>query len=493
MKQAPQTAALLDDDDGIVKDVMAAGKEAGVEIYLVGGVIRNLMLGKPLPPDYDFAIQGSVEPLAKAVAVRVSGTAFILDKDAPSYRVVFKKGSRSFFLDFSPIKAQSADIVDDLIGRDFTVNAMAVDLRALIDRRECQVIDPCAGMEDAKAGLLAATSAGVFKADPLRMLRAVRLAQQYGLMITEETTRLIKADAGLLADVSVERIREEMIAIFACKGTSASIMTIYGMGLMAAIIPQIRDWRTGSGYDILAHTLKALDEADSLLENINKESFGPYHKRIERHFARAAGGVKRMAFFKLAVFLHDIGKPATMTREDGRLRFYGHDHEGSTMVMEALGRLRFSRRACADISKLVRCHHRVFALADLHKPSGRAKAHLLRSVGGDLGVDLLCLALADARATRGSEDLDLLAAVRDMLRFYYDTYTKKTPQPVMTGAEVMKAFCVTQGPLVGEILNKIAEGVESGSVRTKKDAVVMVKKWLKAGSLKPPATQNDAM
>lgn len=484
LKPFAQAAALVDADDGIVRLVMAAADESCVDVYLVGGVIRNLLLGRPLPSDYDFVVSGSVEAFASAVANRANGTAFILDTQAPSYRVVFKKTSRSFSVDFSPIKSLSGDIVEDLIGRDFTLNAMAVNLRSLIHKHLCEVIDPCGGVEDAKAGTLKAVSAEVFKVDPLRMLRAVRLSQQYGLVIDETTIRLIKTDAGLLAGVSVERIRDELIAIFDCKGTSASIKAIYDMGLMGAIIPQVKDWKASSRYDILAHTLMALDEADLLMANINEDTFGPYCKRVERHFSRAVGGVKRAAFFKLAAFLHDIGKPSTMTYDDGRLRFFGHDHEGSVLAMEALGRLRFSRRAYADISMLVRCHHRVFALADLINPSNRAKAHLLRSVGGNISVDLLCLALVDARATRGAEDTELLGVVRDMLRFYFDTYIKKMPQPIMTGAQVMKAFNLPEGPLVGEILKKIAEGVESGTVRTKKDAVAFVRKWLKTGSIR---------
>ena len=479
---AAQAAALVDDVGGVVK-VVAAAEDAGANVYLVGGAVRNLLLGRPLPSDYDFVTSGSVELLAKAVAVCTSGTAFILDKAAPSYRVTFKAGAQSFFLDISPIKGRSAGIAEDLMGRDFTVNAMAVDVRALIKKSECRVIDPCAGAADAQAGILRPVSLDVFKSDPLRMLRAIRLAQQYGLKITEEIIGLIKEDAGLLAPVSAERIRDELVAIFACKRTSASIRLMFETGLMSHIVAPMKGWDVDTGYDILAHTLKTVDEAETLLDNIDEERFGKYYRRIERHFSRAGGGVKRAVFFKLAAFLHDIGKPSTMTSEDGRLRFYGHDHKGSMMALDALGRLRFSRRVCGDISKLVKCHHRVFALADLHKPTPRAKAHLFRSVGGDTGVDLLCLALADARATRGSEDLELLRVVQDMLRFYYDIYIKKSPQPVMTGSEVMKAFALAQGPLIGEILKKIAKGVETGAVRTKKDAADMVKKLLKDGSL----------
>lgn len=479
LKPAPDAAFIL--DDAVVKAVMAVCGRAGLKVYLVGGVVRNLMLGRRSQPDYDFVVLGGVGRLAAALARRVEGSAFMLDKDAPSYRVVFKKGARSFTVDLSPVKARGgdADIIADLRARDFTIDAMAVDLSVLAGAQEASVIDPCNGMEDAKAGVVRAISGEVFKDDPLRMLRAVRLASEYRLTITDDTVRFIKEDAGLLAEVSVERIRGELISIFACKGTSASVRALYDMGLIGAVIPQMSDWDAAPVYDILGHTLKVLDAAELLLDNIDEETFGPYHLRLKRHFARSAGGVKRSVWFKLAVLLHDIGKPKTMTAEGGRLRFYGHDHEGAAMAAGSLRRLKFSRKACAAISTLVNCHHRVFGLADLARPSARAKAHLLRSVGADLGLDLLCLALADAHATRGAQDPELSAVVREMLRFYYETYLKKPPRPVMSGSEVMKTFGRAEGPAVGEILAKIAEGVESGAVRTKREAAAFVKRWLK--------------
>lgn len=463
--------------DPVLETVGEIARATRVSVYLVGGVVRNLILGSPAPPDYDFALSGGVASIAAKAAGRLNGTAFILDKDAPSHRVVFKGDGRTLNLDFSPIKG--AGITDDLMARDFTVDAMAVDLRVLFERGDGVILDPCNGMKDAKEGVLRVTSPEVFKADPLRLLRAIRLSQQYGLRITPEAIRLMKAGAGMLRNVSPERIRDELVAVFSCKGTSASIRAMYRTRLMESIIPEMGGWVKRTDYDILGHTLAALDEAEALLDGITAQIFGLHHSRIRRHFATSAGRINRAAFFKLAAFFHDIGKPSAMVRDSAGLRFWGHDSTGGLMVMDILKRLKFSRRSSGEISKLVKNHHRVFALADLHNPSGRAKSHLLRCVGVDLGIDLLCLALIDARATRGSEDPGLLAVVRDMTAFYYDVYTKKRPGPVLTGTEIMKTFRIPEGRLVGEITSKIAEGVETGAVRTKKEAALYVRQWLK--------------
>ena len=129
-------------------------------------------------------------------------------------------------------------------------------------------------------------------------------------------------------------------------------------------------------------------------------------------------------------------------------------------------------------------HHRVFAAAKLRVRSDKAKAHLLRAVEGVDGrtrgaaVDLALLSLADARATRGGEDRALLKFVNELLHFYYECFLKKHPKPLMNGREIMKTFKILEGPLVGEIINKISEGVETGAVKDKKGAAGYIRKWL---------------
>ncbi|MBI5562601.1 MAG: HD domain-containing protein [Deltaproteobacteria bacterium] len=465
-------------DDAVVEGVGALAKGLGMEVWLVGGVVRNIALGMERPPDYDFAVSGDPNAIAIASARRLGGSCFVLDKDAPSYRVAFKKGGAAsgVSLDFSPLKGKG--VLDDLKARDFTVDAMAVDVSALFAGEDAGVLDPCGGVEDAKARVLRAASPGVFDEDPLRMLRAVRLSRQYGLEITADTSSLIRAKAGLIGRSSVERVRDELLAIFSNEGASVGIRMLYETGLMRVIIPEMGDWDAPTGYDVLSHTLKTLDEAEALLDAVTEASFGGYHLQIKRRMDASAGAVSGKAFFKLAAFFHDVGKPSVMTSEDGRLRFRGHDHVGSLMTKEILRRLRFSRTTAGDVAKLVGNHHRVFGLVDLARPTARAKAHLLRSAGPGLGIDLLLLALADARATRGGEDEALLNAVRGMIAFHYEVYTRKRPKPVLTGTEIMKTFRIPEGPLVGEAMAWIAEGVESGAVKTKKDAVAFVRERL---------------
>lgn len=460
-------------EDLIIKEVYSAG---GPQVYLVGGVLRNLALSVPAVPDYDFVVKGDPRELSEKMAARLSGASFILDKETSAYRVVAGGTENGYTLDLSPMKGQ--EIVFDLLKRDFTVNAMAVDLSALFGKGEPFLIDPCNGVADAEARLLRTVSDGVFADDPLRMLRALRLSRQYGLTVSDDTRTLVKENAGLISGVSAERTREELVLLFLCRGAAGGISSLYATGLAGVIFPEIVNWADVDGYDLLTHSLKTLEEAERLLDGISGQSFPAVWERLKELFNGSTGSVPNRAFFKLVAFFHDFGKPYAISREGGRLRFIGHDSKGAEAVKEVFTRLKFSGKAAREAASLVKNHHRAFMLASLENPTDRTRAHFFRAAGGEPGILLLCLALADARATRGGEDPELYKLCLEMMRFYYDVYLRKKPRPLLSGAEIMEIFKVEEGPIVGGIIQEMNRGVESGAVKTRKDAVRHIKKWL---------------
>lgn len=435
--------------------------------WLVGGVVRNLVLSEPSAPDYDFAIEGDVKGAAKRIAERLNGSCFLLDEETSTWRVAVKKKAVTITLDFALVKG---DILRDLSLRDFTVNAMAVGLREIFEG-EASVIDPTGGLLDAQARVLRMTSPEVFVSDPLRILRAFRLSLQYGLEIEKETRRSLTQNTLLLKDVSAERIRDELILIFSGKGTAKTLRALYDSSVIASVFPEFRGWADIGGYDLLLHALKTLEEAESLVNNITDDTFPGVAKGLKAHLGRQTAHIERRVVFKLAAFLHDAGKGLVISREEGRLRFIGHDFEGAKAVSEALKRLKFSNRTAGTIERLVKNHHRVFGIAQLTERSFRVKAHLFRASGDADGVELVCLALADARATRGGEDAGLYRIALDLLEFYFRVYSKKRPKPLLDGKDVMRIFKVKEGPGVGEILAFVNDGVERGLVMDKKEAV----------------------
>ncbi len=384
---------------------------------------------------------------------------------------------------------------------------MSIGVAELFTGDAPRLLDPCNGLDDAARLRLRMASKKAFVEDPLRCLRAVRIAQQYGLKITPDTAAALKKASLLLIGVAPERIREELTAIFRCAGTSRAVSAFYDLGIIEAILPEARSWpRAGGlnpfkGYDLLTHSLATLDEAEALIDEATGMAepsqragnlFPGLAEILSRHFDCPAGSLDRKVFFKMAAFFHDAGKPLTVARTSGRLCFTGHDHEGAVLINGIFKRLRFSGRVAAGMANLVKNHHRGFALAKLKKRSDRAEAHLLRVVEGVDGVwkgaavDLLLLSVADVRATRKGvepsqrEDRRFLKFVNEMLRFYYEHFLRKRSVPLMSGREIMRTFKIPEGHLVGEIIKKISEGIETGAVKDKKEAAVYIRKWLKS-------------
>ncbi|MBI5238395.1 MAG: hypothetical protein HY887_08250 [Deltaproteobacteria bacterium] len=510
--------------DPVIKEVHSSTLRLGLPaVYLVGGAVRNLALSLPLPHDYDFAAlsdkKHKLKALAAAVSAAFNGSFFLLDKDAPSYRIAFKLKDAPCTIDLSPVKGR--DILEDLNGRDFTVNASAIDIKALFTGRPA-VIDPEGGLKHAKKKLLKAVCVRAFDEDPLRCLRAVRLMHQYGFRLTERTRAAIRKKARLMESTSRERVRDELVLIFSGSGTVAALKAMFDLDMMNSVMPEASLWGDASGgYDLLAHALKTVQEAEAVLEGICRGEFAPYTERLVARFAAKSGAMPKDAAFKLGAFLHDAGKPLTLrllppphTRggrpagtglilspegrgrgciqsnslsplgrgkgegHSGALRFWGHDVMGARISREMLLRLRFSRRLALEVSNLVKNHHRLFGLAKLKNPGPRAKAHLFRAVGKDAGLDMLFLSLADARATRGGEDRALYRLIKDMLAFYFETYSRKKEKPLMNGGEIMETFKVPEGRLVGEIMREISEGIEEGRIKNRRQAVAVIKKWL---------------
>ncbi|MBI5887338.1 MAG: HD domain-containing protein [Deltaproteobacteria bacterium] len=492
-----QEALKLLRSDPVLKEARGAVKRQG--LYLVGGVLRNLALGRPLPPDYDFVYDGRTALLAGKFASRLGGSAFILDKETLSYRVAARVNGAPCTIDISSVK--DGGISCDLKSRDFTVDALAVGVAELFTEDAPRLFDPCGGLDDAACLRLRMNSRKAFLEDPLRCLRAVRIARQYGLKITPDTAAAVKKASPLLTGVAPERVREELTAIFRCVGASRAVSALYYLGVIKAILPEALHWRDAGGveppqgYDLLAHSLKTLDEGEAVIDEAMDtagKAFPGLAENLSRHFLCPAGSLDRKVFFKMAAFFHDAGKPLTVKlnplrgRTSGKLSFKGHDREGAVLINGIFRRLRFSGRVAAEIANLVKNHHRIFALAKLKKRSDRAKAHLLRAADGVDGiwkgaaVDLLLLSVADVRATRGGEDRRFLKFVNEMLRFYYEHFLKKRAAPLMNGREIMRVFKIPEGPLVGEIIKKISEGIEAGVVKDKKEAKAYVRKRLKA-------------
>ena len=469
-------------NDPVIRAVFDAVSSAGVKAYLVGGALRNLVLSRPLGFDYDIALDRKVMDMANLLGTRLKGSPFLLDKVHGSYRITVKQESGIFNIDLSPYNAK--DILEDLNNRDFTINAMAVDINALFRNRDVDLIDIFSGQTDAENKIIREIKPEIFDDDPLRLLRAVRLSAQYGLIIDKETERRIKTKAELLTASSWERIRDEFFFILECPQSVNYLKGLYELSLLHEIIPEIRGWNDLAGYNLAYHAFKTLEQGEGLVNNL--KAFVPeFAGSIDNSFQMLIGNVSKKGLFKLALFIHDAGKPATIKQEGERMRFIGHEVEGEGAGKRIGRRLKLSRAAVAFIARLIRNHHRVFNLASLEILTDRSKAHLFRAMGGRAagdsdGLFLLLLSLADARATRGGDDPEFVSFVKSLIDFYYKIYAVKRPRPILNGNEVMEIFGVPEGAVVGRLLRKLAEAEGGGIIKNKRDAVKFIKNLMEA-------------
>ncbi|OGP31730.1 MAG: hypothetical protein A2073_05290 [Deltaproteobacteria bacterium GWC2_42_11] len=463
-------------EDPVIYNLYPCLAGFGIDAYLVGGVVRNIICNIPVGYDYDFALTGKIRDAAERIAFTMHGSPFPLDKAAGSYRIVIKGGAyNSINIDLSLVSGRG--ITEDVLTRDFTINAVAVDIKELFEKDNVSLIDPLNGARDARERHIIPVKDDIFDADPIRMLRAVRLAAQHSFNIDSRTEKLIKEKSYLLKTTSWERIRDDFFAILDCCNAAYNLKRLYELGLLKEIFPEIKDWEKLKGYDLLSHVIKAVAEGENLIYGL--KGFIPvYEELVLQHFkSPASGNISRSAFFRFVLFLHDAGKAFTMKSDDKCLRFTGHDAEGEAIAKKIARRLKLSRRLLVSLGKIVRNHHRVFNIASLEKVSLRSKAHFFRVMDID-GLDLLFLSIADARATRGSEDHELEELVKELIPFYFDTYRVRKMPPILKGDEIMKIFQIPEGIIVGRILKKVQEAEGMGIVNDKEEAVEFIRGWL---------------
>jgi putative nucleotidyltransferase with HDIG domain len=465
----------------------------GTPAYLVGGTVRDELLdaqgvgvtGPSRPYDLDFAVPGDGLRVARRIADALGGAYYPLDPERGVGRAVLAD-DRGQTRDVDVSRFQGPDLMADLAGRDFTVNAMARD----VTQDASRLIDPHAGRADLQARQLRAVSDSSIRGDPVRGLRAVRLGAQLGFEIEPHTRRLIQDAAPDLAGVSAERVRDELAKTLSLPSAADSLRQLDALNLLAEIIPEVTALKglaqTGRHrWDAYEHTLRAVADLETLLplDGAPLHPDVPYPDQVADHLAVVlTGGHSRRLLLTLAVLLHDVGKRDTATIDDeGRVRFISHERVGATMAADILRRTRFSTDAQRLVETIVRHHLRPLGLTWGGVPSKRAIHRFFRDTG-DAGVEVALLSLADNRATVGYQDADgssvgadeyrpLLETVTFLLDAYFNRQkTVVAPPPLLTGRDLIDRFGLEEGPAIGRLLTALREAQATGEVTNREHA-----------------------
>lgn len=436
-----------------IEDLCALWEETGHRLYLVGGCVRDRLLGKPTadydlatdtPPELTMRILREAGWRAYPLGVEFGTVATTMDTPAGPEEVQittfrcgesYRKGSRH------PEVVFGGTIEEDLVRRDFTINAMAMDCRG-------NLIDTVGGRQDLEKGLIRTPldPEETFAEDPLRMLRAFRFACSLGFEIEERTFRAVSMRKSMILGISRERWKMEMDRLLADPdpgSTAAALQLMRKSGLLTEMIPEFAEVFRQDGLsqgpahngDIWQHTMEAVSNA-----------------------------VSDSPCVRWALLLHDMGKPGCRTvGDDGRVHFYGHEARGAEISLAVAERFRFSKRERQCLAFLVENHMRPVhyteewsdrAVRKLARDAGEHLRELLDLAGSDIAAH------AEPFASEGKERLDELRKRLDLLA--PDLGRRVLPREL--GAILMNRLGpdISRAPLVGVALSNLEELVRQG-------------------------------
>ncbi len=445
--------------------------------WVVGGAVRDAALGQEVA-DLDLAVAGDPGPAARAVARELGEHAFELSAEFGTWRVAGPGGTGQ--VDVTALRGPSIEA--DLAERDFTVGAVAVPVTG------GQPIDPHGGLSDLERRVLRAVGERSFRADPLRLMRAARLASELGLEIEPGTVGLARAAAGRAAEPAGERQLAELRRLVGGPDPLRGLTLLDELGVTAVVLPELEALRgVGQGpnhhLDVHGHTLAVLEhtlEIERDLERFAGERAGEVAELLAEPLADEVG---RGTALRFGALFHDIAKPATRSEQGGFVGFRGHDRLGAGTVGEICGRLRASRRLTGHLQALTLHHLRLgFLIPETPLPPRRVHDYLRATE--PVGVDVTLLTVADRLSARGAGPLARpemvqahLALAREMVAAALDWRRQGPPPPLLRGDELAEALGIEAGPRLGEALRELEAAQYAGEVSDRSGALEHARNW----------------
>jgi tRNA nucleotidyltransferase/poly(A) polymerase len=493
----------------LVQNVRAA--LADQEIYLIGGAIRDALLGR-ISHDLDFAVPKNAIQLARRIANMLNADFYILDEAFDTARVIVSTpvpaedaGVTRDVLDFSSFRGPTLEA--DLQGRDFTINAIAYDLGPGV------ILDPLNGASDLRAKIIRACSPGALEADAIRVLRAVRLAAAFEFKIETGTRKAMKLAAIRLPEISPERQRDELFKILEGRQPGACLRAMEVLGVFPYFLPELSQLKgieqsAPHVSDVWEHTLSVMQRLEGILAALAPDyaaektndmftglltvRLGRYREQFAQHFAKqlnADRSLRALLFF--ATLYHDVSKPATKTvDETGRIRFLRHDELGAQAAADRARAFNLSNDEISRMEMIVanhmRFHFHVSHMEGEHKPPSRKAIYRFFRDAGEAGVDLVLLGLADLRGTRGHNlTTETWSTALDVARILLENFWEKpdetiAPPRLVDGNDLINEYHLVEGPVIGELLEAVREAQATGYVSTRAEALAFGRQWLES-------------
>lgn len=441
------------------------------EIYLVGGAVRDIFMGKEEFLDRDLIVTDEdARTFSLKVADVLDGKFIPLDEENKIYRIVLK--DKQNFLDITNPVENSLE--KDIARRDLRVNSIAVNIKS------GEIYDPLNGVKDIENKILNVVKEENFTDDPLRILRIFRFNSVLGFEISQELLDIAKKYANLITKPAKERIEYELMKLFGGKQAHLALLKMDECGVLENIFSFVKELKqvppnAHHHLDLFHHSVETVRQIELQYEKADN--------RVKQHLDKIDfGGFSRLAHLKLAGFMHDIGKFSTWTIEEDtrRHRFIKHDDAGAKMCPEILKRLSFSNKQIDYIKFIIKNH--MYASMVMSEPdvSEKAMMRYIRKTE-DNAVDVIIIGKADRLSALGPEITekmvnDNLNNLDKLLCFYLQKQEEIKPLPkLLNGNDVMKILEIKPSPRLGEILDSLYEAQISGEIITKEDAIKYIK------------------
>jgi poly(A) polymerase len=487
-----------------VSHIAEAISQIPVKSYLVGGVLRDSILGTT-NPDVDIVVVASALDVAKKVASIMNGKSFQLDTSRDICRVLANVLGNEIQIDIA--SAQNG-ISSDIAKRDFTINSLALDVNHVdsnfgIPQFEIsKIIDEHRGIEDLLNSSLRMTSDQVFKEDPLRLLRGARLTAQYNLNIDEFTETQIRKSSFLISKVSSERIKDEFLKFLSLQKSVRNITKMDELGILTNIIPELEASREtlqtpNHHWKVLEHMVQTAGQAENIVTG-KKINAGPYPKFTPNYISitdahqiyfeqNYSDSHSRFTFLKLACLLHDVGKPKTKTVDpDGKTRFLGHAKLGAEIAHSILRRLKFSNSGIELVANQISNHLRPSQISNQGQdPTPKAIRKYYNDTSG-ASIDILYLNLADYIAAKGpnltqTEWIDHCRRI-NIIAKSESSYKRDVNQAkLLSGHDIMVGLCLNPGPFIGTLIEDVEGARLEGLVSNKKEALELIRHRIDSG------------
>jgi putative nucleotidyltransferase with HDIG domain len=471
----------------------AVAASAPEPVWAVGGFVRDVLL-KRRPYDLDVAVAGDAQARAGSIKAALGGHAFPLDEERGTFRVALSPESPVSTIDVATLRG--ADIEADLGERDFTANALAAPIS---EGGLGPLVDLFDGQGDLKRRVVRMVSERALADDPLRLLRAVRLAVELDFDVEEATAGAVRRLAPRVAEPAGERVRDEVMRIMASGQAARGVRLLDHLALLEVLLPELTRAKGVAQperfhhYDVFDHCVEALAVMDWLTGPAQPAGRTPRNMReayggalsefgLRGYFEAAVGGQTRLALTKLATLLHDVAKPETKAAdEEGRVRFLGHSEAGAKVARAVCRRLRMGNRETRFVALLVEEHLRPAQLSQSGAPTDRAIFRFFRDLG-DAAPACLVLSLADGAAAAGprltlSRWQGHLAYIRYVLERARGQSQaaggagERGKRHFIPGDRLIRALALEPGPEVGRLLLAIDEAVATGDVKSEEEAI----------------------